>query len=366
MEKIYFDNAASTKMREEVLDYLIETSNKYYANPSSVHELGRQSRVLLEKARSTVANLLNVKSQDIIFTSGATESNNLAIRGLISKSKKKEIVTSSIEHSSVLNLMKQLENEGYKVHYTKVLTNGSIDIEDFKKKINRNTCLVSIMAVNNETGTRQPIDKVAEIIKDKDIYFHVDAAQLMGKQEIDPYLLGIDSMTGSAHKFYGPKGVGILYLKDDIEIQKQIFGGPQERNKRAGTENLNSILATSRALEIAYKNMDKENKYLKELSDYLLSKLNDNFGINGENRIPSILNIQIKNKNIKTLVPLLDMKGIMISAGSACMSGSISASKVLLNMGLSELEAQSSIRVSFGIHNTKEEIDYFVDCLEKL
>lgn len=366
MEKIYFDNAASTKIREEVLDYLVDCCRKYYANPSAVHDLGRQSRVMLEKARSKVASLLNVKPQDILFTSGATESNNLAIRGLISKSKKKEIITSSIEHSSILKLMEQLEKEGYTVHYVKALSNGQIDIEDFARYLNKNTCLVSIMAVNNETGTRQPIDKISEILKDRDVYFHVDAAQLMGKQEIDPYFLGIDSLTGSAHKFYGPKGVGILYLKDDIEIQKQMYGGPQERNKRPGTENLNAILATSYAMEISYKNMKKENEYIKELSDYLISKLDKNYVINGENRIPSIINIQIKNKNIQTLVPLLDMKKIMISAGSACMSGSISPSKVLLNMGLSEEEARSSIRVSLGIHNTKEEIDYFITCLEKL
>lgn len=366
MEKIYFDNAASTQMRDEVLDYLIDCCRKYYANPSSVHDLGRVSKVMLEKARATVANLLNVKTQDIIFTSGATESNNLAIRGLISKSHKNEIITSSIEHSSVLKLMEQLEKEGYKVHYIKVLPNGKIDLEDLKKHLNNNTALVSIMAVNNETGVKQPIEKISEILKGKDIYFHVDGAQLLGKQKIDPYLLGIDSITGSAHKFYGPKGVGILYLKDDIEIQKLLYGGPQERNKRSGTENLNSILASAYALEIAYAKMDEETKYIKELNDYFVSKLNEKYIINGEDRIDSIVNIQIKNKNMQILLPLLDMKGIMVSAGSACMSGSISASKVLLAMGLDEKSAQSSIRVSFGIHNTKDQIDYFFNCLEKM
>ena len=365
-DKIYFDNAATTKMRKEVLEYFFTTCEKYYANPSSVHTLGREARVMLEKARSNIANLLNVKSQDIIFTSGATEANNLALKGIMEKSEKKEIISSYLEHSSVLKVLNQLENEGYIVHYVKILKNGQIDLEDLKKYINKNTALVSVMAVNNETGTKQPIAELAMLLKDRDIYFHVDATQLMGKIEIDPYLLGIDSMTASAHKFYGPKGVGILYLKNDIAIEKQICGGPQERNKRAGTENLNGILASSYALELAYKNMKEEGKYIEDLTKYLLSKLKDKYVINGENRISGILNIQIKDKDIQMLLPLLDMKGIMVSGGSACMSGSISASPILLAMGLSEKEAKSSIRISFGIYNTKEEIDYFVDCLEKI
>lgn len=366
MRSVYLDNAASTKIRKEVLNYLVECLEKYYANPSSVHSMGRESRVMLEKARATVASLLNVKTQDILFTSGATESNNLAIRGLLSKTDKKEIITSNIEHSSILKLMNRLSDEGYIVHYVKTLPNGQVDVEDLKEYLNTNTALVSVMAVNNETGVRQPIDKISKLLANTGIYFHVDGAQLLGKMEVDPYLLGIDSMTGSAHKFYGPKGVGILYLRDDIPVEKLIYGGPQERNKRSGTENLDAILASAYALELAYKNMKDERAYIKELNRYLLSKLSDKCIVNGENRIDDILSIQVKGKNIQTLLPMLDMKGIMVSGGSACMSGSFSASPVLIAMGLSEQEANSSIRVSLGLHNTKEEIDYFIDCLEKM
>ncbi|VWL84841.1 cysteine desulfurase family protein [Oceanivirga miroungae] len=365
--QVYLDNAATTNLRKEVLEKITEIYEKTYANPSSVHSFGRESRALLENARNRVAKNLNILAKDIIFTSGATESNNLAIRGIVNaKGKDKEIICSSIEHSSILNLVKQLELEGYIVKYIRVNENGIIDLEHLKSLINENTGLITVMAVNNEIGSIQPIEKISDMIKGKNIHFHVDAVQMIGKKELKPYELGIDSMSISFHKLYGPKGVGVLYIKDNIEIKKAFYGGEQERNKRPGTENLHSILLADIALDYAINNMEKESKYVKELMDYLVDNIKDleNIKIHGENRIDNILNISIKGKNIQMLLPILDMRGIYVSGGSACMSGSVSGSYVLKNMGLSEDEVMSSIRISLGIHNTKEEIDYLISVIK--
>ena len=368
MKNIYFDNAASTKMREEVIDFLCDSYKNTYANPSAVHTYGRNSRALLENARKDIANLLNIKQSDLIFTSGATESNNMAIRGVLTRTNKKEIICSSIEHSSILKVFEHLKENGYIVKYIKVNENGKIDIEHLKTLITENTALITVMAVNNETGVIQPIEQIADIIKGKNIHFHVDAVQLVGKKIFNPYDLGIDSFSASAHKFHGPKGVGFLYIKDNIEIGKISFGGSQERNKRSGTENLNSILASSLALKIAVENLSKEQEHLKSLMSYLEDEVEkcDYLKINGEDRINSIVSIQVKGQNIQFLLPMLDMKGIYVSGGSACMSGSVLASPTLINMGLSEEQALSSIRVSFSIYNTDDEVKYFIECLKNI
>lgn len=367
--KIYFDNAASTKMKKEVIEFLIDNLNTTYANPSATHFLGSNSRVLLEKARADIANLFNIKAQDIVFTSGATESNNLLIKGILEKTSKKTIISSNIEHSSITNVLDDLKEKGYNILKINTKKDGLIDLDHLNELLkNDDIALVTVMYVNNETGCIQPIEKISEILKDKDIHFHVDAVQMIGKQKFYPYDLNIDSMSASAHKFYGPKGVGFLYIKDDILIKKQILGGPQERNKRAGTENLNNILAMNFALNFAYENMEKDYKYISELNTYFLEKLKkfENVKINGENRIPHIINLQIKDKELNFLLPFFDLNGICLSGGSACMSGSVSGSNVLKNMGLSEKEALSSIRISFSTYNTKQEIDTFFSCLEKL
>lgn len=368
MKNIYFDNAASTKMREEVIDFLCESYNKIYANPSAVHKYGRDARALLENARKNIAVKLNIKASDLVFTSGATESNNIAIKGMLQKSSKKEIICSSIEHSSILMLCDELKKEGYKVKHINVKPSGEIDIEHLKTLITDDTALITVMAVNNETGVKQPLNEISKLIKNKNIYFHSDAVQLISKEDFNPYELGLDSFSASAHKFYGPKGVGLLYIRDDIEISKLMSGGSQERNKRAGTENVNAILATSLALDLSIQNKEKDNEYLESLMNYFINKISklEYIKINGENRINSIINIQVKDQNIQLLLPMLDMRGIYVSGGSACMSGSLKASPTLINMGLSEKEAFSSIRISFGIYNTKEEIDYFIDSLKKI
>ncbi|WP_156285728.1 cysteine desulfurase family protein [Oceanivirga salmonicida] len=366
MKNIYLDNAASTKFREELLDELVELNKNIYANPSSVHSLGRQSRVLLENARLTVAKNLGVDAKNIIFTSGATESNNMAINSAINK--QKEILCSSIEHSSILEHMKQLETMGYIVKYINVKSDGMIDLEHFRSLMSDKVGLVVVMAVNNETGSIQAIKEIAKEIKNKNIHFHVDAAQYITKEKMNIYEMGADSMSFSAHKFYGPKGVGILYIKDDIAIKKLIYGGKQERNKRAGTENLLNIILSSKALEIAINNMEKEKAYVKGLMDYFVSNIQEmeNIQINGENRISNIINISIKDKNIQLLLPMLDLKGICVSGGSACMSGSLSGSHVLKAMGFDDDRVMSSIRISLGIYNTKEEIDYLITTLKEI
>ncbi|WP_068449272.1 cysteine desulfurase family protein [Caviibacter abscessus] len=368
MRNIYFDNAASTKMRQEVIDFLCESYNNVYANPSAVHTYGRNARALLENARKNIASKLNIKPSDLIFTSGATESNNLAIRGILLKSEKKEIICSSIEHSSILTLCDELSKEGYKVKYINIKPNGEIDIEHLKTLISDDTALITVMAVNNETGVKQPLDKISDLIKGKNIYFHSDAVQLISKEYFNPYELGLDSFSASPHKFYGPKGIGLLYIKDDIEISKLMYGGSQERNKRAGTENINSILATSLALDLSVQNMEKDNKYLQDLMDYFISEVSklNYIKINGENRVNSIISIQIENQDIQLLLPMLDMRGIYVSGGSACMSGSLKASQTLINMGLSEKQALSSVRISLSIYNTKEEIKYLIDTLKNI
>lgn len=368
MKNIYFDNAASTKMRKEVIDFLYKNYSEVYANPSAVHTYGRNARALLEKARQNIANKLNIKPKDLIFTSGATESNNLAIRGLLLKSEKKEIICSCIEHSSISVLCEVLSKEGYKVKYINVKPNGEIDVEHLKTLITDDTALITVMSVNNETGVKQPIYEISNLIKGKNIYFHTDAVQFITKEDFNPYELELTSFSASAHKFYGPKGVGLLYINDEIEISKLMYGGSQERNKRAGTENINNILATSLALDLSIENMKKDNEYLENLMNYFISEISKlkYVKINGENRVNNIINIQIENQDIQLLLPMLDMKGIYVSGGSACMSGSLKASPVLINMGLSERQALSSLRVSFGIYNTKEEINYFIESLKNI
>lgn len=368
MNKIYLDNAATTRVRDEVMDDLLDNMKKIYANPSSVHTYGREARALLEQARIRVAKHFNTQAKNIIFTSGATESNNLAIRGMLEKTDKKEIISSEIEHSSIKNLLDELKDEGYVVKYIKTLHSGKADVDSLKDLISDDTALITVMYVNNETGVIQDIEKISEIIKNKNIYFHVDAVQAISKLDIDLSVLNVSSMSFSGHKIYAPKGVGFLYIKDDIPIHKLIYGGQQERNKRAGTENLNSILSTVYALDLLMQNREKENRYIKGLMDRLLKRISSmsNIVINGIDRVDNILNIQIKGKNIQVILPLLDMQGIFVSGGSACMSGSLSTSHVLKAMGLSDEEAYSSIRISLGIYNTEEEIDYLADCLEKL
>ena len=373
MKLVYLDNAASTKISSDVLEKMMESYSENYGNPSSTHKLGQKARAAIEKTRSMIAGYIGVESKEIIFTSGGAEGNNLVIRGALNaySSKGKHIITSKIEHSTVLKTCQQLENEGYEVTYIDVDENGVINLEQLKNSIRKDTVIVSIMYANNETGVKQPIKEIGEILENTSILFHTDAVQAMCKEKIFPKDLKIGAMTVTAHKFYGPKGAGFVYLDKKFQVEKEIWGGSQERNRRAGTENLQGILGLGTAMEEAYENMDKIEAMEEEIHEYLERRLKneiEDIKINGEKspRLKTITNLCLKGCDIQTLLIALDLRGICVSGGSACMSGAHEDSHVLKEMGLDSEELKSSFRISIGKDTTIEEIDYFIDNLKEI
>ena len=373
MKLVYLDNAASTKISSGVLEKMMESYSENYGNPSSTHKLGQKARAAIETARSMIAGYIGVESKEIIFTSGGAEGNNLVIRGALNaySSKGKHIITSKIEHSTVLKTCQQLENEGYEVTYIDVDENGVINLEQLKNSIRKDTVIVSIMYANNETGVKQPIEEIGQILENTDIIFHTDAVQAMCKEKIFPKDLKIGAMTVTAHKFYGPKGAGFVYLDNKFQVEKEIWGGSQERNQRAGTENLQGILGLGTAMEEAYENMERIEAMEEEIHEYLERRLKneiEDIKINGEKspRLKTITNLCLKGCDIQTLLIALDLRGICVSGGSACMSGAHEDSHVLKEMGLNSEELKSSFRVSIGKDTTIEEIDYFIDNLKEI
>lgn len=373
MKLVYLDNAASTKISSGVLEKMMESYSENYGNPSSTHKLGQKARAAIETARSMIAGYIGVESKEIIFTSGGAEGNNLVIRGALNaySSKGKHIITSKIEHSTVLKTCQQLENEGYEVTYIDVDENGVISLEQLKNSIRKDTVIVSIMYANNETGVKQPIEEIGQILENTDIIFHTDAVQAMCKEKIFPKDLKIGAMTVTAHKFYGPKGAGFVYLDNKFQVEKEIWGGSQERNRRAGTENLQGILGLGTAMEEAYENMDKIEAMEEEIHECLERRLKneiEDIKINGEKspRLKTITNLCLKGCDIQTLLIALDLRGICVSGGSACMSGAHEDSHVLKEMGLNSEELKSSFRISIGKDTTIEEIDYFIDNLKEI
>ena len=364
----YFDNAATTKIKPEVLNAMIPYLSKEYGNPSSLYSIGRNAKRAIEDAREKVAKLINANKNEIYFTSCGSESDNTAIKGIAYRYKGKgnHIITSKIEHHAILESCKDLEKKGFKITYLNVDENGIVDLNELEESINDKTILISIMFANNEIGTIQPIEKIAKIAKSHNIIFHTDAVQAAGNIPIDVKDMGIDMLSISGHKINAPKGVGALYVKQGIEFDKFMNGGHQERNKRAGTENLAEIVGFGKACEIAKNNIQNHNKYLKELRDYFISELlktEKNIKINGsmKNRLPGNMNISIKGVDATKLLLELDKKGICISTGSACNSGETTPSHVLTAIGLKSDDAKSAIRVTFGENNTKEEIDFLIE-----
>ena len=373
MKLVYLDNAASTKISSGVLEKMMESYSENYGNPSSTHKLGQKARAAIEKTRSMIAGYIGVESKEIIFTSGGAEGNNLVIRGALNAYdyKGKHIITSKIEHSTVLKTCQQLENEGYEVTYIDVDENGVINLEQLKNSIRKDTVIVSIMYANNETGVKQPIEEIGQILENTDIIFHTDAVQAMCKEKIFPKDLKIGAMTVTAHKFYGPKGAGFVYLDKKFQVEKEIWGGSQERNRRAGTENLQGILGLGAAMEEAYENMERIEATEEEIHEYLERRLKneiEDVKINGEksHRLKTITNLCLKGCDIQTLLIALDLRGICVSGGSACMSGAHEDSYVLREMGLNSEELGSSFRISIGKDTTIEEIDYFVENLKEI
>ncbi len=373
MKNIYFDNAATTKLDDEVLKEMLPYLKDNYGNPSSIYKLGREARKAIEDSREKIAKVLNCKANEIYFTAGGSESDNTAIKGIAKANKKRgnHIITSKIEHPAVLETCKQLEKEGFKITYISVDEKGIVDLEELKKSIKPNTILITIMFANNEIGTIQPIEEIGKIAKENNIYFHTDSVQAVGSIKIDVQKLNIDSLSLSGHKFYGPKGVGALYVKTGVPFEKFISGGHQERNKRAGTENVAGIVGIGKAIELAYENLDEYNKKIKELRDYYVKQVEEKIPyikINGdmEKRLPGNSNISFRFIEGEGLLLNLDLKGICASSGSACTSGSLDPSHVLLAIGLPHEIAHGSLRVSIGKYNTKEEIDYLIENLMEI
>jgi len=366
-QPIYFDIAATTPIDNQVLELMHTVNSNYYGNPSSIHQLGQKSHNLIEKSRISIANILNCKTSEIIFTSGGSESNNLTLRGLLNKGD--HFITSSYEHPSILSLAKDLEKNGIEVSFVKPNHNGIIDMLELEKKIKSNTKLISIMYGNNELGTINPIKDISKFAKEKNILFHTDAVQIVGKKNIDLKSLNIDLMSIGAHKFYGPKGIGLLYIRQGINIKPIISGGGQENGIRAGTENLSFIAGMELALKIAYDKLDINNNKILNLENYFIDRLNSykiNYRINGVKRLSGFLNITFFNVDGNSLLMNLDMNNIAISFGSACASGSTSAPLALLEIGMSDDEAKCSVRISIGKYITKDDIDKLADTINKI
>ena len=371
--RIYLDNASTTPIDPSVLSAMLPYLKEKYGNPSSLHYEGRIAKKVIEDAREKIASIIGSEKDEIIFTSGGTESDNLAILGIAraNKNKGNHIIVSNIEHKAVLDSCKKLEKEGFEVTYLNVDKKGLVSIEDFKKNIRPDTILISIMYANNEIGTIEPIKKIAKIIKENKIskpIFHSDACQAVNYLDINVKKLGVDVLSISSSKIYGPKGVGCLYLNKNIKIEPIIFGGGQERGLRSGTENVANIVGFAEALIISENKKKLENKRLTKLRKYFLSKIKKeikNVYFNGDikNRLPNNINISIKGVEGESLVLLLDDKNISCSSGSACSSIDLNPSHVLVNIGVSLELAHCSIRFTLGRYTQKKDIDYTVKVL---
>ena len=369
----YFDNSATTKVKKEVMDKMFPYFVESYGNPSSLYALGRIAKAGIEEARKQVANLINCDKNEIYFTSGGTESDNTALKGImyLNKNKGKHLITTKIEHHAILNTCKTLEENGYKVTYLNVDKEGIIDLEELINAITKDTVLISVMFANNEIGSIEPIEKVGRIAKEKGIIFHTDAVQACGNVEIDVKKMNIDMLSLSGHKIGAPKGIGALYVNKTIEFKKLIDGGHQERDKRAGTENVAGMIGLGEACKIAKNNMEVHVQKLQKLRDFYFSEIQNeipDIRINGsmEHRLAGNSNISFKGIDGNELLMKLDEKGICASAGSACSSGSGMPSHVLTAIGVTSEYAEGTLRVTFGDENTKEDVEYLVENLTQI
>jgi cysteine desulfurase len=366
---IYLDNAASTAVSDEVLQEMLPYFKENYGNPSSIHRFGRMATKAIETARKRIADLINAQPNEILLTSGGTESNNTALCGIMHQNKGKQLITSSVEHDAILEPCKRLQNEGHDVVYLPVDKYGTVDIERLKNSITKNTALVSIMYGNNEVGTVQPIKEIARICKENNVPFHSDAVQAAGKIPIDVKELGVDMLSISSHKIYGPKGIGALYIKNSIKIVPFILGGGQENGLRSGTENVVNIVGFGKACQLAKENMQKNITYLTSLRDHLIERvLNElsHVSLNGhkENRLPNNAHFTFLGVNGEDLIIKLDENGIAASTGSACSVKTQKASHVLTAMNFSHEQITGSLRLTVGLTNTMEEIDKTVEILK--
>ncbi|HHU42746.1 MAG: cysteine desulfurase NifS [Bacillota bacterium] len=371
--KVYLDSAATTKLDPRVLEEMMPYLTDVYGNASSLHSFGRQALNAVDKARLCIAQILGASPGEIYFTSGGTESDNWAVKGAARALKKsgKHIITTEIEHPAMIQTCKELEKEGFEVTYLGVDNHGIISLEELKKAVRDDTILITVMYANNEIGSIQPIPQIGKFAQEEGILFHTDAVQAVSSLDINVKNLNVDMLSISAHKFHGPKGIGILYIKNGVRISKLIVGGHQEKGFRAGTTNTPAIVGMAKALELCEEEKAENNKRIKELRDYLIKRIEDEIPfshLNGhrEKRLVSNANFSFDYVEGEAILMQLDLKGIAVSSGSACSSGSLDPSHVMLAIGCPIERSHSSIRFSLDKDTTREEIDYTVDSLKEI
>ena len=375
--RVYLDNSATTPIDREVVDVMIPFLTEKFGNASSIHFFGQEARAAVDRARQQIAEIINSRQNEIVFTSGGTEANNLAIRGLVEANEKygKHIITSQIEHSAVKEVCEDLEKRGCEVTYLPVYEDGIVRIENIKNALRLDTILISVMTANNEIGTVQPIAEIGKFVREtreggKKIWFHTDAVQAVGKMRVDVEEFGCDLLSMSAHKIYAPKGVGALFVRRGVRLHSQNIGGHQERERRGGTESVPLIIAFGQACQLAQQYLDENSDYLENLRDKFengVAERIDEFVFNGnqEKRLPNISNISFRQIEGEGLLINLDMQGIAVSTGSACSSGSLEPSPVIRALGRTDELARGAIRFSFGKENTIADVEYVLEVLPK-
>ena len=365
LERIYLDHAATSPIHPKVISRMMKVMETQYGNPSSIHSFGRETRQILDDTRQELADSIQAKPNNIILTSGGTEADNLAVIGYAEKNKHlgKHIITTSIEHHAILHSCQELEKRGYEVTYLPVDEAGMISIEDLQEGLREDTTLVTIMFGNNEVGTIQPIREIGEILSEHQAAFHTDAVQAYGVENLNVQDLKVDMLSVSAHKINGPKGIGFLYVQDGIQLSQLAFGGEQERKRRAGTENVPAIAGFCEAVKISLENLNDKRKLYQGFKDVFIEKLKNNdisFELNGslDKSLPHVLNLSFPGTNVEAMLVNLDLAGIAVSSGSACTAGSIDPSHVLVAMfGKNSERLTNSIRFSFGLNNTREQVE---------
>lgn len=372
MRRVYLDNAATTPVRREVVEVMNRYMLEVYGNPSSIHWFGREARKGVEEAREHVAALIGARPEEIVFTSGATEADNLAIKGIAEASskdgKRQHIITSSIEHHAVLHTCQHLEKLGFRVTYLPVDRDGLVDPDDVRKAIGPDTILITIMMGNNEVGTIEPVKEIGEIAREKGVPFHTDATQCVGQVPVSVNEINADLLSLSGHKMYGPKGIGALYVRKGVRIKPIIHGGAHERNRRAGTENVPGIVGLGKTAELSRIELPQRQEHLTLLREKLINGLMDRIDeiqLNGHRskRLPGNVNVSIRYVEGESMLLNLDLAGIAASSGSACTSASLEPSHVLLAMGVAPEVAHASLRMSLGRDNTEEDVDYVLETL---
>jgi len=372
-KKIYLDHAATTAVRPEVLEAMLPYFTELYGNPSSVYEFASQNKTAVDDARETIAKALGANKQDVYFTAGGSESDNWALKATAEsyQDKGRHIITSKIEHHAILHTCEYLEKNGFEVTYVDVDENGIVKMDELERAIRPDTILISIMYANNEIGSVQPIKEIGELAHKHDILFHTDAVQAFGQLPINVVEEHIDMLSGSGHKLNGPKGIGFLYIRKGLKLRSLIHGGAQERRRRAGTENVPGIIGLGKATEVAVATMEERTSRERELRDYLIERVLAEVPfvrLNGDRtrRLPNNANFSFQFIEGESLLIMLDMKGICASSGSACTSGSLDPSHVLLAIGLPHEIAHGSLRLTLGHENTREEMDYVVESIKEI